>query len=139
MSDKTHAFVAGLRDLADFYEARQDLEVPHWPVISVCPVDTPEEARKAARLIGTARKEFADNMFILVRRFGPVELRFIFLREAVCTRRVVGTRHVPERYEPAREVEVVEWDCEPVLEEKALIDASLKLPGSGTFADEVAP
>jgi len=35
-------------------------------------------------------------------------------REAVCTRRVVGTKEIPEQIVPARTEEVVEWDCEPV-------------------------
>jgi hypothetical protein len=52
-------------------------------------------------------------------------LQFSVDREAVCQRKVVGTRTIPEqvipseyvaeRVIPAHEEEIVVWDCEPVL------------------------
>ena len=42
------------------------------------------------------------------------DLNYFCKREAVCTKRVVGTKEVPEQVIPARTEEVVEWDCTPV-------------------------
>lgn len=114
-------FIAGLRALADWYEAHPDTPVPHQPDISIYTVKgTRKKMQRIAEMLKPCRKEY-DNIsgfFILSRHFGLLEARFVFERSAICTRRVVGTRIEPAKpASPEREVEIVEWDCaESVLE-----------------------
>jgi hypothetical protein len=42
------------------------------------------------------------------------EITYYVKREAVCTKKVIGTKEVPEQVIPARTEEIVEWDCEPI-------------------------
>ena len=111
-------FAEGLRALADWYEQHPDVE--HPGELSVYgAADTRERAAEIARMFGRATKSFTgvgDELMELRHDFGGgVALRFVFNRDAVCSRRVVGTRTVPERVIPAHTEEMVEWDCEPIL------------------------
>lgn len=43
-----------------------------------------------------------------------VTIRYSASREAVCTKKVVGTETIPEKIVPAQTKEIVEWECEPI-------------------------
>lgn len=109
-------FAAALRQIADWYEAHPD--VPTASYVDVVSVkDSREEADRLARALGSAKKDFSGNVFILARDFGGVSLRFLFWRAAVCTRRVIGSRSIPAQpATPEREEEIVVWDCGPILD-----------------------
>lgn len=124
---KNQEYVAGLRALADWYEANPDMPLPN-PNAQVFNVsDIADDQKKAAQLIMKAaapcKKIYADKLFHITKEFGPVELEFIFLREKVCERVVIAKEEVPERLipaqpervEPAYVREIVEWRCEPIL------------------------
>mgnify|MGYP001566893206 CR=1 FL=1 len=115
----THSeYADGLRRIADWYEEHPDVPLPEAQLTVYAVRDTRETVAQIARALGTARKEFAEHadLMFLVRDFGGVTLRFCFTRQTVCTRRVIGARFIPARPgEPEREVEVIEWDCEPIL------------------------
>ena len=103
-------YAHGLRLIADWYEAHPDMPVPHTDEIGVYGVkETREEAARIAEALTPCRKEWAENFFKLVHDFGTLKLKFVFMRSAVCTRRVVGHRVIPAS--PESVVEVVEWDC----------------------------
>ena len=62
--------------------------------------------------IGACEKEYLDNSLYLRRDFGKtVQLSLSTSREAVCAKKVVGTKTVPSAYYPEHEVDIVEWDC----------------------------
>ena len=94
-------YARGLRAIADWYEAHPDMPVPHTEDVGVYGVkETLEEAARIAEALKPCRKEWEKEFFKLVRDFGPLRLKFVFRRSAVCTARRVE-----------RIVEVVEWDC----------------------------
>lgn len=127
MADSNHEIVQALRDIADWYEAHPEIDAPpHELLVVKWASDGPSALKTTARALGTFEKEDLDSMMGLNRTFGPVKLRFVFYRERVCQKRVVGTRKVkvlqpaPEApdvpmVEVEREEEVVEWDCPPLL------------------------
>ena len=70
----------------------------------------------------SVRKDYGSSYFRAYLGFGELEYRVICERDAVCTRRVIGTQMVtksvpPEGVWTEKEVEedVVEWDCHPLL------------------------
>jgi hypothetical protein len=79
-------------------------------------LDTKEEAAKLLRSGGKWNKKFMEDSFYLNRDFGPVNLSFMFYRTAVCTKKVIGVRTIEASFIPARTEEIVEWTCEPILE-----------------------
>lgn len=117
MSAKHAEFVAGLRAVADFYEAHPDCPMPYEPDVTVTHFEeeSPEEAARVGRMLGRFEKDYGPDLFTLSRRFNGVRLRFLFYREKVCTKRVVGVEEVPEQVVPAHTREIVEWDCAPIL------------------------
>ena len=123
------AFARDLRALAAWYEEHLDAPSPASQVkIHVsATTDDKETAARFARALAPCRKEHGNSLFILARDFGRIELRFIFWRSAVCTRKVVGIKVVPAKpartvelpAEPERTEEVVEWDCSSILDPEA--------------------
>jgi hypothetical protein len=70
----------------------------------------------------SVRKDYGSSYFRAYLGFGGLEYRVTCERDAVCTRRVIGTQMVtksvpPEGVWTEKEVEedVVEWDCHPLL------------------------
>ena len=123
MSERTD-FINGLRDLADFYEARPELQLPQSMLADIWYHRGETPIEEVARQMGKAEKVDADNLFILRRNFGPIRLDANFYREDVCERIVTGTTLVEEPIMvPAGthivEKEVVEWKC-PKIFDKAL-------------------
>ena len=117
-------YAQGLRDLADWIEVHPEIELPNDSIYIYCK-DTKEEAAKVLAALAPCKKNYSNEVFTITRLFGGITLQFIFLRSAVCTRRVVGKRLVPEQLIqgrpteviPEHEADVVEWDCEPILKE----------------------
>jgi hypothetical protein len=119
------AFIAGLREVADFYEERPGLKFPTWAGFFVNAY-TKTEMQKIARQIGSAKKsvETPCDSFRLSKTFASgIELIFDTSRSLVCRRLVVGTKDVPEMPVPAREQqvipahaeEIIEWQCDESL------------------------
>ena len=119
-------YAQGLRDLADWVEAHPEIDLPDES-ISVFSKHTKEEAAKVLLALTPCKKDYSGDLFTLSRSFGHVRLKFLFVRSAVCTRRVVRTEEVPEEIIPekvepeqviaAHTKEIVEWDCDPILAE----------------------
>jgi len=113
-------YAAGLRQLADWIEAHPEQPRPDAE-LSVYALNTKQEAAACLRALTPCKKEYRDELFQLSRMFGPLNLKFIFYRNAVCTRKVVGTKEVgvevipsrviPEQIIPAHTEEIVEWEC----------------------------
>lgn len=125
--------VAGLRDLADFLESDRGIQLPLvYPRVELGQYfyESTEERKDgckkkmiaAAKALGSSEKQYLGSSFALKKMFGErVHIRFSTEREAVCTKRVVGTKQVqksryvdiPGEFDTQ---EVVEWDCtEPLL------------------------
>ena len=118
MSHKEYA--DGLRQIADWIEAHPDIEVPETE-LSGYGMHSKEDAAKVLMALKPCKKLYGDSLFSIVREFGPITLKFVFSRNQVCTPRVVGTKVVPATPEriieamPEHVVEIIEWDCEPIL------------------------
>jgi hypothetical protein len=128
---KVRVLTYGLRQLAALYEAHPELPTPTsmWRDTGysfVCYLSDDADVKAIASALGSFTKKYQDNDFIMEKNFSLlVQLRFLMSRGAVCKRKVVGKKVEPEQYvpgylRPAREVEVVEWDCaEPLLSPEA--------------------
>ena len=123
MTEQRKEYVKGLRDLADWYEAHPEIELPYEPVHDNYAVNSKEDAASVIRALGRCDKEYSGNLLTISRQFGPIKAKFVFYREAVCRKVVVGTREVPEQVIPAQPEEVIpahveeitKWECEPIL------------------------
>ena len=122
-------FIEGLRAVAEFYEKNPGawydgmhltLNMYVWG----------RAARKAlietARLFGRCNKIYDENNITVSRQFSEqVTLAVFAARARVCRRLVLGSRILPERIVPATSevripasrVEVVEWQCDPLLKD----------------------
>jgi hypothetical protein len=115
--------VKGLREVADFYEARPELELPSDVRLQVFGAYAKEALQKVLRQVGGCEKDYSGGLLYVRKSFGKVQLEFIASRDRVCERVAVGTKIEPATKEyviaaqPEREVEVVEWRCGPILEE----------------------
>ena len=103
-------YAHGLRLIADWYEAHPDIPIPQSNIGVYGVEETREEAARIAEALRPCRKAWNGDFFNLEREFEGLTLKFVFMRSAVCTQRVVGTRVIPAT--PASVVEVVEWDCD---------------------------
>ncbi|MGB8535417.1 MAG: hypothetical protein WCD57_03310 [Acidobacteriaceae bacterium] len=122
-------FIEGLRAVAEFYEKNPGawydgmhltLNMYVWG----------RAARKAlietARLFGRCNKIYDENNLTVSRQFSEqVTLAVFAARARVCRRQVLGSRILPERIVPATSelripasrVEIVEWQCDPLLKD----------------------
>ena len=116
---KREEFIEGLRATADWFEAHEAVPVPmNRYEIFIGAFEEPETkelALRIARAMGTCQKSHSTEYLTLVKEIGAILVKFCFYREAVCTKRVVGTTDVPEYVVPAHTKEIVEWDCHPLL------------------------
>lgn len=128
MIDVTHhrEFSQGLRDLADFVDSHQDIELPYINPFTAYGYSSKEDAAMLLRRLGGCEKKYEGELFALVKSFGPLAIRYVFMRQAVCEAVVVGKRIVPaepEKIVPAkvipaiaaREEDVIEFRCQPIL------------------------
>jgi hypothetical protein len=108
-------YAQGLREIADWLEANPHIFLP-GQMFDVFTLNTKKEAEEVLRALKPCKKEYAGELFNISRKFGSITLRFVFYRNAVCMRRVVGTKEVEEQIIPAHTEDVIEWECgEPVL------------------------
>jgi hypothetical protein len=120
-------FIAGLRAVAQFYEENPaawydgmhlTLNMYAWG----------RAARKAlsetVRAFGNCNKIYDDNNVTVSRQFSEQVTVAVFAAKArVCRRLVLGDRILPERVMaatsevriPASRVEIVDWQCDPLL------------------------
>lgn len=109
-----------------------ELPMPHGvsPSIGFFDDNAKEHVATWARAFGRGRKTYSDTGFSISKKLGDyVEFMVVCERNAVCTRRVVGTREVAEKITPAHTEEIVEWDCGVVLKpDSELPEASKALP-----------
>ena len=119
-------YIKGLRDTADFLAAHPTLPVPEETQLSIYQFEEAETlslARKVARQLGSFEKEESGGYLVLIKRFGPVGLRFVLSRADICQRIVVGTRKVkriittPNTKTETVEEAIVEWKCPSLLSE----------------------
>jgi hypothetical protein len=133
--EQVTSVVSSLREMADFFAKHgEDLPAPTYGSVGVATVNLwyyGDEAKIAMRDVarvlkkGTSfdnpvNKHQSDYSYELSRNFGKhARLEFTTPRDAVCERKVVGkeTRPVRTYVETGEfeEVEVVEWECTPLL------------------------
>lgn len=127
-------YIDGLRVLAAALEAHPEIPLPfngsdeHSPLLLGFHGD-PDQARgemaTAVRALPCAFAKDPDGKWLNLngRLGGGLHIQLYAARDAVCTRRVVGTeeREVEDEIQPAvtrkvvKRVEVVEWDCGALL------------------------
>lgn len=118
------SYADSLRAVADLYENHPELPLPQMEHCNFA-MDTKDDAANLAKALGTFEKVYTDDLLIVKKKVGCIETKFYFTRENVCTPTVVGKKmepevYIPGRLIPAREVDIIEWDCHPlnVAEEK---------------------
>lgn len=134
--DRRASYIAGLRQLADLLEQHEDMPLPwdgsrRYADLDWLFFDREEEQQKAlmatlARYLpGQVEKNATGDYFHLRGRIAGLHVRAMASRDAVCVRRVVGTREVTRTVpdpsfdvplvDVTETVEDVEWDCTPLL------------------------
>ncbi len=119
-------FAESLRQIADLYENNPDFPQPNGAFFEIYNCDDKEILRKAIRAMGKAEKNFYDSssptsLMEISRTFGNIKVTLRPYRSTVCERKVVGTKTVVEQVpvtfkEVEKEVELVEWECAPLME-----------------------
>jgi hypothetical protein len=118
-------FTAGLRALADWYDAHPDVPLPYEAISPLSILisgddDQLTEVGRIARAMGTCDKVVTAKFFRVTKSFGPVvKLEVVADRDQVCERVVTGVETVTELVpDPAAplveqtvEREIVEWQC----------------------------
>lgn len=137
--DQRAAYITGLRQLADALEQHDEIKLPengsqNIPLaIYFWNDDTARESMAAtARALPTSwAKNVSEKYLRLNGQLAGLHVELISTRDAVCTRRVTGTekREVTVEVEPAKtrtevqDVDVVEWDCAPILAPRPAAEA----------------
>ena len=98
-----------VRDMLDYLEATPDLDLPFMGEFNLFPDSG--SISEVARLMAPFTKESTDQLFILRRKFGSVNLEANFYHDTVCEKVVTGTREIEEQITPARTEDIVEWKC----------------------------
>lgn len=123
MSDERKSLTDGLRQIADWYDAHPEIDIPTSPNFRNFSVNSKATVQAVIRALGECKKEYADTLFTVSRKFGSVRTDFIFFRNDVCVRKIVGVETIPARIIPAQPEmvipaetkEIVEWECAPVM------------------------
>jgi hypothetical protein len=133
--DKALQLADDLHKFADFVEVRGD-ELPDisidlrsyvWDWALPERDDVPKAIALAMRAgmkkADKVTKEYTDNYFRLFLHFGSLEYKVICNRDDVCTKRVTGSEMVTKQIPPdgkwteeTVEQDIVEWDCNPLLD-----------------------
>jgi hypothetical protein len=153
------AYIAGLREIADFLETHPDVELPYltsiqtgrWEnTLDVYLTGSGQRAQLAAygRALGKFEKTAnSGDRFKIFRRFGGITLVVSAGRDEVCERVVVGTtevtREVPDpeilatvpTITVTEMVDEVRWECRPLLQDVA---AAHLTPDAPSLQAEVA-
>jgi hypothetical protein len=114
---------ARLRALANWFDEHPEAPVPYdlRKNSTFRSYTYNDRIKDVIRNIGAFRKVYDGDYFNAIVDVADVHIEYYTSRSNVCTRRVVGTKYVPEQVIPehvieAHEEEVVEWDCrEPLL------------------------
>jgi hypothetical protein len=111
MSDRQET-IDGLRELADYLEARPVIPVPYLSSLFAFADPERHPISEVARAMGGFEKSHDGDYLNLVKGFtGGFSLEVAYKSEEVCERVVVGTEEVPEKVTPAHVREIVEWKC----------------------------
>jgi hypothetical protein len=131
MERRRRQFIEGLRAVANFYEENPGAwyDGMHLTLnMYVWGRSARKTLAEMARAFGQCNKVYDDNNITLSRQFSEQVTVAVFApRAKVCRRVVMGTRILPARIVPATEeirippsrVEIVEWRCDPLLDEDA--------------------
>lgn len=83
-AEERSTLIAGLRDLADFLEARTEIPAPRWADVFVFPVSDADDEMKheidaIAALIGSSVDDGTaeSHHYTTSRNFGPVQYRAV--------------------------------------------------------------
>lgn len=109
-------YAQGLREIAQWLEDHPECAHPSVNIIENYSINTKEEAATVIRAFGECQKDYSDNCLYIRKKFGPITFSYAILRYQVCTARVVGKRRVEAYFAPAREEDILEWDCDPILQ-----------------------
>ncbi len=122
-------FIEGLRAVAEFYEENPGAwyDGMHLTLnMYVWGRAARKTLAETARAFGQCNKVYDDNNITVSRQFSEQVTVAVFApRARVCRRVVLGSRILPARIVPAIEevslpavrVEIVEWRCDPLLQD----------------------
>ena len=108
----------GLRAMAEWFEQHPErIQLTGgWKSVNISIFASDKtELVQLVRELGRVEKIQSNGLFYCRRRFGPHSVDAVTSRSKVCTRVVTGTRLIPEEIVPAREEEIVEWECDDPL------------------------
>ena len=135
MSEAKRAYIAGLREMADFMEEHPDLAPEYSSYIAYIFASTKRKMAMLGLQLGNAEKSANDSWFNVTRKFGPHSLQVTIARDLACEKKVVGTIteevEVPDPEAVAKlptvkrttVTEKVEWICPPSLHDLLREDA----------------
>jgi hypothetical protein len=124
-------FIEGLRAVADFYEQNADAYYDGMHItlnMYVWGAAARHTLRRMARAFGPCNKLYDDRNVTVSRQFSEQITVAVFApRAKVCRRVVTGMRILAARILPATKeihipparIEVVEWQCDPLLPDDA--------------------
>lgn len=118
-----------LRKLADFYDQHPDFPVPYElenPMFVFLYGMELDRVKEIIRSLGSFEKRYdqpSSGSFDAIKTVGEFRLMFHTDRENICQPRVVGKKKIPRQVIPPtpeevieeHEVDIVEWDCAPIL------------------------
>ncbi|MCH7605132.1 hypothetical protein IID24_04070 [Patescibacteria group bacterium] len=126
MTTYSDEILRDLQSLIDFLGAHPEIERPTDLSINVYSFEEEnlETVSRIARVLGSFNKDIDAGFFRLTKKFGNVTLKYVFYRENVCIKRVVGIRKEKKMVPPTEtlmveievETEIVEWNCPSLLE-----------------------
>ncbi len=117
-------FIAGLRAVAKFYEENPTAcyDGMHLTLnMYVWGSSARQVLAQAARAFGQCQKVYDDHNLTVSRQFSEQVTVAVFApRAKLCRRVVIGervlpARTIPELHIPAARIEIVEWQCDPLL------------------------
>ena len=125
----TAEYADALRRIAAYYEAHPEVPSGEIPSVYAGHGETGKIAMVAvARSWPRAKKEYTRSglFYLTIDLGGKAMLQFYTGRESVCRKEVLGTRVIPGKHveaveehdEPDSEEEVIQWVCEPLLQEE---------------------
>ncbi len=82
--ERRRAYVAGLREAADFLEAHPDLIGPRASVTFYRFAGSKPELARLALMLGDAEKHASSEWYNVTRNFGPHVIQVTAAREDVC-------------------------------------------------------
>ncbi len=124
-------FIEGLRAVADFYEQNADAYYDGMHItlnMYVWGGAARHTLRATARAFGQCDKLYDDRNVTVSRQFSEqISVAVFAPRAKVCRRVVTGVRILPARivpatneiHIPAARIEIVEWQCDPLLPDHA--------------------